>query len=103
MLRIVTVAAGLFLGSAAAGLPTRAAGVQFEASVQPVPQEARTKMKGIAWHPGCPVGLDDLAYLRLSYWGFDGSPHPGILVVHRKLAADTVEISSASCSRRGSR
>jgi hypothetical protein len=94
MLRISinTISLTFLLGYVTAGLPSRAAAPQFEATVRPVPQEVRAKMQGTSWHSGCPIGLDDLAYLRLTYWGFDGSPHPGILVVHRKLASETVEI-----------
>lgn len=39
-------------------------------------------MTGRSWHPGCPVGLGRLRYLRISYWGFDGRPHRGEMVVN---------------------
>jgi hypothetical protein len=39
-----------------------------------------------SWHPGCPVSLDDLRLLTLSYWGFDDQAHTGRLVVHRDAA-----------------
>ena len=38
------------------------------------------------WQPGCPVGLDDLRLVSVSYWGFDQAPHTGQLVVHRDAA-----------------
>ncbi len=44
-------------------------------------------MTGRSWRLGCPVGLDDLRLLTVSYWGFDGQPHAGNLVVHRDHAA----------------
>jgi hypothetical protein len=34
-----------------------------------------------SWRPGCPVGVDQLRQLRLSYWGFDDRPHTGTMVV----------------------
>ena len=34
-----------------------------------------------SWRPGCPVAPADLRKLELSYWGFDGQPHTGALVV----------------------
>jgi D-alanyl-D-alanine carboxypeptidase len=43
-------------------------------------------MTGVSWRPGCPVGLDDLRLITLSYWGFDGRPHTGSMVVHREHA-----------------
>ena len=34
-----------------------------------------------SWRLGCPVPLSDLRLLTLTYWGFDGQPHAGELVV----------------------
>jgi hypothetical protein len=46
----------------------------FRAIVAPAPQHT------IAWHAGCPVAISDL---RLAtYWGFDGRPHDGQLIVN---------------------
>jgi hypothetical protein len=42
---------------------------------------ARKRITGVSWHRGCPVGLDDLRYVRVSYIGFDGAPHVGELMV----------------------
>ena len=38
------------------------------------------------WQPGCPVGLDELRLVSVSYWGFDRAPHNGRLVVNRDAA-----------------
>ncbi|GGM04461.1 hypothetical protein [Nakamurella endophytica] len=43
-----------------------------------------------SWHTGCPVPLDELRYLRLSYVGFDGRAHQGELVVDRAVVDDVV-------------
>ncbi len=43
-------------------------------------------MTGSSWRPGCPVGLDDLRLLELSYWDLDGVTRTGRLVVHRQQA-----------------
>jgi hypothetical protein len=43
----------------------------------------RRRVTGVSWHPGCPVGLRDLRYLRVSYWGFDRHRHVGELMVAR--------------------
>ncbi|MEO5678391.1 MAG: M15 family metallopeptidase [Acidimicrobiales bacterium] len=58
----------------------------FVFQVDPLPAATRQGMTGPAWREGCPVPLDDLRTVRLSFWGFDGAPHVGTLVVH----ADTV-------------
>jgi len=49
-------------------------------------------MQGVSWKPECPVGPDELAYIRLTYWGLDGAVHPGVLVMHHDLADETVAI-----------
>ncbi len=55
----------------------------FRAHAQPLDPELRARMSGMSWHPGCPVGLDDLRLLAVTYWGFDGEVHVGRLVVNR--------------------
>ena len=41
---------------------------------------------------GCPAPLDDLVSIRLDYIGFDGAAHDGVIVTHRRLANEIVEI-----------
>jgi hypothetical protein len=63
---------------------------QFQGTSAPLDPATRSRMKGSSWHPGCPVGLDDLRLLRLSYWGFDGRAHTGRLVVNKAVSADVL-------------
>lgn len=44
------------------------------------------------WVEGCPVGVDDLAYVTVSFRGFDGGAHTGELIVHRSVATDLVGV-----------
>jgi hypothetical protein len=44
------------------------------------------------WHPGCPVGQADLAWLRLTYRGFDGARHSGEMLVRGSVADDLVDV-----------
>ncbi|HET8640810.1 MAG TPA: M15 family metallopeptidase [Pseudonocardiaceae bacterium] len=44
------------------------------------------------WHPGCPVRLDELRYLTVSFWGFDGRHHTGELLVNGRVAGPVVEV-----------
>lgn len=44
------------------------------------------------WEPGCPVGRDDLAWVRLTFWGFDDRRHTGELLVHRTVARPLVRV-----------
>jgi hypothetical protein len=43
-----------------------------------------------AWHAGCPVAISDLRFVSLTYWGFDGRPHDGHLVVNRDAVRPVV-------------
>ena len=64
----------------------------FQASVDALTAPQRDKMKGLSWHEVCPVPLDDLVSIHLKHVGFDDAVHDGVLVVHRRLAKETVEI-----------
>ncbi|MDP2772483.1 MAG: M15 family metallopeptidase, partial [Nocardioides sp.] len=44
------------------------------------------------WEPACPVDQRDLAWVRLTYWGFDDSRHSGELMVHQTVTSDLVEV-----------
>jgi hypothetical protein len=64
----------------------------FQASVDVLTAPQRDKMNGQSWREICPVPLDDLVSIHLKHVGFDNAVHDGVLVVHRKLAKETVEI-----------
>ncbi len=63
------------------------AGPVFQASTSALTAAMRSRMTGVSWHPGCPVGLSELRLLRLSYWGFDHAVHQGELIVNASAAA----------------
>jgi hypothetical protein len=44
------------------------------------------------WQPGCPVGKEDLAWLRMTYWGFDQARHSGELLLSGSVAGDVVTV-----------
>ena len=77
-------AVGLVLGATAAAAPAS----RFTASVAPV----RWDDIRVSYRPGCPVGPSELRLLRVSYWGFDGRPHVGSLVVNRRVTGDVVTV-----------
>jgi D-alanyl-D-alanine carboxypeptidase len=64
---------------------------RFESSVGPV-TPAFVRRTELAWSPGCPVGLEELRELRVTFVGFDGRPHTGQLVVNAAVAEDVVEV-----------
>ena len=44
------------------------------------------------WQRGCPVGVDDLAWIRLTFWGFDDQRHTGELLANASAADDLVSV-----------
>jgi D-alanyl-D-alanine carboxypeptidase len=50
----------------------------------------RSQMAGVSWQPRCPVSLDDLRLLRLSYWGFDHADHQGELIVNASAVTSMI-------------
>jgi len=47
------------------------------------------------WRPGCPVAARDLAWVRLTFWGFDDRRHTGELLVAATVADDVVSVFRA--------
>jgi hypothetical protein len=57
--------------------------------VSPAPERVIARS---TWQDGCPVAATDLAWLRLTFWGFDAQRHTGELLVHRTMADDIVQV-----------
>ena len=66
-------------------LPPPAAGAPYASTATTIDAALAARM-GSTWQPGCPVGLSELRYLTLSFWGFDDRPHTGELVVNASVA-----------------
>jgi hypothetical protein len=66
--------------------PSAPAAPAFRSSAATLSPSMRARVTGVSWHPGCPVSLDQLRLLRVSYWGFDGTAHQGELVVNASAA-----------------
>jgi hypothetical protein len=60
----------------------RASATGAHPQVSRIPNRVWSQMTGITWHAGCPVGRAGLRLLRVNYWGFDGFPHRGELVIN---------------------
>jgi D-alanyl-D-alanine carboxypeptidase len=80
------------LGIVLCGIPEPAmprvdAAPSFAFSARPLSMTLRHHLNGSSWRPGCPVALDDLRHVRLSYYGFDGVVHHGGLVVNVSAVA----------------
>lgn len=60
---------------------------EFGYSIGEIPPDVAERS---SWRPECPVGLDDLAYITMTYWGFDQRPHTGEMITARDHAEDLV-------------
>lgn len=69
-------------------LPPPADG-RYHATVQPVPAAVLARS---TWQPACPVPSSALAYLTMSFWGFDGKPHTGEMLVNASMAAGITRV-----------
>jgi D-alanyl-D-alanine carboxypeptidase len=64
----------------------------FTSRVEPVPPDVLARS---TWQPECPVAAEDLAWVRLTFWGFDDARHTGELLVDATVADDLVTVFRA--------
>jgi hypothetical protein len=65
----------------------------FHGAIQPLPAPLRSELVATQmWRPGCPVPLAHLRLLAVDYWGFDGRPHSGRLVVNQAVAQSLLAV-----------
>jgi hypothetical protein len=64
-------------------------GDTFEWTIGPV---SATVLARSSWTPECPVTVDELAYITVSHFGFDGAFHTGELLVNAAWAESVVEV-----------
>jgi hypothetical protein len=63
-------------------------GQGFSSLIEKVPHSVLARS---TWDPACPVTADELAYVRLAFWGFDHRRHTGELLLDRSVAHDVVQ------------
>ena len=69
-----------------------------EESVNPVfmyseiPDNIKDRMNGKSMPESASISYEDLAYIRLTHYGFDNEIHYGEMVVDKRLAEDVIEI-----------
>ena len=61
----------------------------FASVVETVPADVLARS---TWAARCPVGADDLAYVQLTFWGFDDQRHTGELLLNRTVADEVVAV-----------
>ncbi len=67
---------------------------EFHATVQSLADVPEALARS-TWAEGCPVDLDELAYLTVAFRGFDGRNHTGEIIVHADVADDIVSVFEA--------
>ncbi len=65
---------------------------EFKATISPIPPNIKQKMIGVTWHRGCPVPLNDLRYIKMTYINFFYQDRVGEMIVHKSVAKDVVDI-----------
>jgi len=65
--------------------------IAYKATISPITAEVKAKMT-YSWGDDNPVPLENLRYIQLNHWGFDGCVHDGELVVHQRVANEVMEI-----------
>lgn len=81
---------GLFSLSFMFSAKTSAAG--FKSSISPLPLAIQENMRDSDWYKDCPISLNHLAYIELTYWGYDQQSHQGVLIINKALVKDIVAI-----------
>lgn len=61
----------------------------FVWAAEPIPLDVVARS---SWSDVCPVDLDELTYLTMSHYGFDGRFHTGEMIVNAAVAQDVVEV-----------
>lgn len=60
-------------------------------TISKITPEIKQKMI-YSWKDNNPVGIEELRYLKMRHWGFDGCIHEGEMIVHYALAQEIVDI-----------
>ncbi len=60
--------------------------------IQNITDEIFERMKGKSYKKDCTIPIEDLKYLTLSYYGYDGNTHTGEMIVNALIAEDTLQI-----------
>lgn len=69
-------------------LPPPADG-RYTSSVTAVPGDVLARS---TWQSACPVTASDLRYVTMSFWGFDGKPHTGEMLVNAAQADNVARV-----------
>jgi poly-gamma-glutamate synthesis protein (capsule biosynthesis protein) len=60
--------------------------IKFTSQISPIPPQMKEKMIGVTWKFQCPITLDELVLLKVSYWNSEGNIAQGSLIVAQDVA-----------------
>lgn len=61
-------------------------------SINEIPDTIWQRMQGKTWYPNDVISRDDLRYLRVMHWDYDGCDHHGEIVCNRIIAQKLIRI-----------
>lgn len=61
----------------------------YTSSIEPIPPDVLARS---SWQEACPVGVDELRYLTMVHWGFDGETHTGEMIVNADFAEGVTQV-----------
>lgn len=69
---------------------------EFNYEISKITPQIKDKMiKGKSWRKGCPVSLNDLRYLRVTYIDFRGIDVMGEIIVHKEISSEVIALFEA--------
>lgn len=57
-----------------------------------IDNEIKARIQGKSYGDTCEVPYEELRYVKVLHWGFDGDVHSGELIVNKTIAEDIIEI-----------
>ena len=66
---------------------------QFNFNISDITSDVEIRMlQGNSWREGCPVSLNNLRYIQVNHWNFNGEVTVGEVIVHKDIAEELVYI-----------
>lgn len=66
--------------------------ISSRGTAQSIPADVRSYMTGKSWHQNGNISLDDLSYLTIPHYDFEGNVTQGHMVVNKAVAEDVLDI-----------
>ncbi len=96
---VVQVAAAVPVTRGLPPAPAAVARPMYASSIAPIDEALAARMSA-SWRAGCPVPLEDLRYVTVTYLDFDGVVRTGELVVHADVAEGVTRVFAALFEQR---